>query len=578
MKKNTKTLIAIAASVIIVGIIAGILLYRKFSPSNEHMALDKYFQAQQGEVTLVLGHEISESKGLYQDNELYLDLTLVKEKFNSRFYWDKNENLLLYTLPNAVASAEPGSKDYSENNSKTTLDYEIVRVDGDKVYVAIDYVKMHTDIEYTIEKNPARVVITGSFDTDARDFAKAEADCKLRYKADIKSDILVDIKQKTTLRILEEENKETGFCKVMEPTGVIGYVKAKELGKSYSEEYKSSFVPDKYSHILKDEPVCLVWHQVTNQTANSQLLNLLDATKGVNVVCPTWFETSDNKGSINSLASDDYVNKAHRAGVEVWGLCNDFSPDMKIGKVLECTSKRQKLAKNLVAEAIRYSLDGINIDFENVKQESGEDFVQFIRELSVFCRNNGIVLSVDNYPPMSYNLYYDRREQASVADYVITMAYDEYYAGSEEAGPVSSSSYVSNAIAALSKDDAEGKLEPSFYVPAEQSIIALPFYSRHWMEKTVKGKVRLSSEACSMKYTRELVEDSGKKAIWDEETGMNYLAYTEGKTLHKIWIEDAASLEVKLKHVEESGSAGVGFWKLGLEENGIWDTVIKYVK
>lgn len=40
---------------------------------------------------------------------------------------------------------------------------------------------------------------------------------------------------------------------------------------------------------------------------------------------------------------------------------------MKIGKVLGTTSKRQKLVKNLIAEAIRYDLDGINIDFENVK-------------------------------------------------------------------------------------------------------------------------------------------------------------------------------------------------------------------
>ena len=155
--------------------------------------------------------------------------------------------------------------------------------------------------------------------------------------------------------------------------------------------------------------------------------------------------------------------------MQVWGLCDDFSPDMKIGNVLGRTSRRERLEKNLIAEAIKYSLDGINIDFENVKSKNGTDFIQFIRELGIMCRNNGIILSIDNYPPANYSAYYAREEQAAVADYVITMAYDEYYSGSEEAGPVSSLSYVKNAVTNILNE-----------VPAKQSVIGLPFYSRMW--------------------------------------------------------------------------------------------------
>ena len=154
---------------------------------------------------------------------------------------------------------------------------------------------------------------------------------------------------------------------------------------------------------------------------------MISGTKNVNVIAPTWFATSDNNGSISSLASYDYVDKAHSMGLQVWGLCDDFSPDMKIGNVLGRTSRRERLEKNLIAEAIKYSLDGINIDFENVKSKNGTDFIQFIRELGIMCRNNGIILSIDNYPPANYSAYYAREEQAAVADYVITMAYDEYY-------------------------------------------------------------------------------------------------------------------------------------------------------
>ncbi len=314
MKGKKKILIPLAAGLLLLGILGGILLYRKMAPNKEHMPLERYFQAKQGEITLIVGDEISESKGIYQDNQLYLDLDLVKEKFNDRFYWDKKENLLLYAMPNAVLRTEPGSKDYLENNSRTTLEYEIVKVDGDKVYVAADYVKRHTALEYKMEKAPVRAVISYEFGGIEKEYAKTDSECKLRVKGSIKSEILVDLKEDAVLRVLERKNEDTGFCRVMEPSGVIGYVKAKDMGKIYKESKKTDFQEAEYSHILRKEKISLVWHQVTNQAANGRLLELLDKTKGVNVVCPTWFATSDNRGAIDSLASDNYVSQAPRAG------------------------------------------------------------------------------------------------------------------------------------------------------------------------------------------------------------------------------------------------------------------------
>ncbi|MDD7403764.1 MAG: glycosyl hydrolase family 18 protein [Butyribacter sp.] len=566
MKKNKNVIIAGIICIAVLGIIVGSILYHKFSPSKEMMKLTDYFQTKKDTVTVILGDEICDTPAVLQEKEIYLPVELVKEKLNTRFYWDKNENVLLYTTPNAVISAEAGSRDCYKNNSKSSREYEIVRADAETVYVALDYVKEYTALEYKIYNNPKRVVVTYEYNKE-KEYIKAETECALRYKPDIKSDILVKEKEGTVLRLLEKENPETGFCKVMDQTGVIGYIRSKDLGKVYKEKKTTDFREEEYTHILKDEKINLVWHQVTNQTANSKLLNMLSNAKGVNVVCPTWFATSDNNGNIDSLASDTYVTQAHQAGIEVWGLCNDFSPNMKIGKVLGSTSKRQKLAKNLIAEAIRYSLDGINIDFENVKKESGEDFIQFIREIGIMCRNNGIVLSIDNYPVAEYSQYYNRTEQANVADYVITMAYDEYYSGSEEAGPVSSLSYVKNSVKNILEQ-----------VPANQSIIALPFYSRHWTEKTKNGKVILSSEACSMSYAQELLSDSKTKANWDDAAGMNYLEYTKGKAIHKMWIEDINSLQLKMEEVAKNDTAGVAFWKLGMEDKSVWDMIYKYNK
>ena len=386
----------------------------------------------------------------------------------------------------------------------------------------------------------------------------------MRFKPDNKSAILYDIESGTKLRILEGANEE-GFCKAMTEDGITGYIKEDRIGEITEEMKTTNFKEEEYTHLLLGEKVNLVWHQVTNKEANLALSSLLSFTKGVNVVAPTWFKTIDNAGNISSIADYTYIERAHAAGAQVWGLCDDFDPDMKIGKVLRATSRRQRLAKNLMAEAIKYNLDGINIDFENVRQENGEDFVQFIRELGIMCRNNGIVLSVDNYPPASYSEYYNRTEQAAVADYVITMAYDEYYAGSEEAGPVSSLQYV--------KDSVKNTIDQ---VPAEQVIIALPFYSRLWKETTKDGSVELSSEACSMGYASDIASNSGAEIVWDEEAGLDYIEYRSGGALNRMWIETPKSLDLKMKAVADGNAAGMAFWKLGLETSAVWDTVAKY--
>ena len=569
MKNKKRITIGVVVVLLALAAILAVIMLKKFAPNNTHMSLTKYFQVtDQGMMPVVLEDDICGLKAIEKDGHIYVDREFVTEKLNHRFYWDANENMLLYTTSTKLISAALNSKDcYINNKSRDSKDYTIAVAQDNVVYVALDYVQQYTAMDYKQYKKPNRIVIHTVYNKDIS-YADAKDDVQIRNKQSIKSPILQDVKSGQKLRVLAGENKDTGFMKVMSESGVIGYVQAKKMKETYKKQSETTFREESYSHILMDKQVNLVWHQVTNQSANGRLSGLLSATKGVNVVAPTWFETSDNDGNVTSLASDSYVQTAHQAGVQVWALCSDFGPKMKIGKVLGTTSKRQKLVKNLIAEAIRYDLDGINIDFENVKKDSGEDFIQFVRELGIMCRNNGVVLSIDNYPPAGgISAYYNRKEQAEVADYVITMPYDEHYAGSKEAGPVSSISYVTNSIQEVGEE-----------VPAEQMVIALPFYSRHWKEKTKGGKAKLSSEACSMKGAQTVLKDSGKKATWDDATGMNYVEYTESGTVHKIWIEDAKSLELKMKAVSDANLGGVAFWKLGLEDASVWNMIEKYVK
>ena len=573
MNKQKKLMIPFIALLVLAVIITAIaLLVRRYMPSNKEMPLDDYFKVSEGEMQVILQDQIYDTKALYEGDRIYVDFGMVHDYLNPRFYWDSGENQLLYTTSTAVISASVDSNDYYTNKSKASMDYPIVKVKGDTAYVALDYVKEHTALDYKKYDKPDRVVITYRYNEKA-DYAKAKKKAKIRYRASIKSDILVKLEENARVRVLEQgdstksgDGNASSFDKVMSADGVVGYIRKKDLGKIFQSEYTTDFKEEQYSHILKDGKVNLVWHQVTNSSANDGVLNLLNATKGVNVVAPTWFTVSGNHGEITSLASDTYVSRARSLGVDVWGVCNDFSNDSKIGKVLASTTTRQKLVKNLIAEAIKYSLDGINIDFEHVRKANGDDFIQFVRELGIMCRNNGVVLSIDNYPPTSYSMYYNRKEQAAVADYVITMAYDEYFAGSEEAGPVSSLNYVKDSTANTLKE-----------VPAEQTIMALPFYSRLWKETTKDGKVKLSSEAYGMRSAKEVMVDAGAAFDWNDDSGMNYAEYTKDSVVYKMWLEDQSSLEEKMKVVSESKTAGYAFWKLGLEDSAVWDMIIKYM-
>ena len=324
------------------------------------------------------------------------------------------------------------------------------------------------------------------------------------------------------------------------------------------------------------------WHQVTSNSANNTIGDVLRRSKGLNVISPTWFYLNDDYGNVYSLASRDYVDYCHQNGVEVWALVNNIeNQNVNTGEVLAYTSRRENLINNLISAAIQYGFDGINVDLESISPESGEDYIQFIRELSLKCANNGLVLSVDNYVPTDYTSFYDRAEQALFADYIVIMGYDEHHAQSEQAGSVASLGFVTDGVTNTLKE-----------VPADQIILGMPFYSRVWSltpitdeGTTVDGSdssanyetFNLSCYSAGMNEISNLIRANGAETVWLEEEGQNFVEYINNGVTYRIWIEDAASLEKKLQVMQANGLAGGAFWKLGLESSAVWDTIIKYI-
>lgn len=561
-KKIIPVLLAIVLIIVIAGISFGTKILEKYSYTKERADLDAYFQmAGDSDVAIVLQNEIIEERARLFDGVYYLDLNTVHKYFNDRFYEDKGEGLLLYTLPDDIIRTVTGSSEVTTKDGTETLAYQPARYEGDTLYLAIDYVKQYTNFSYEGFTAPNRLQIYLSW--EERQTAEVKKDTAVRVLGGVKSEILEDVAAGDKVILLEQ--MET-WSKVKTADSVIGYIENKRLEEPRAELPipVTDYEEPEYTSLTRDHKINLGWHVVAGVAGNDTLDAVTANTKGLNVISPTWFKLSDNEGNFTSFASQSYVDKAHGMGLEVWGLVEniEYKDNIDMYAILSSTTTRTKLIDGLVNAALTYGLDGINVDFEQISMDCGEHYIEFIRELSIPCRANGIVLSVDNYVPTGYTDHYDRQEQGVVADYVIIMGYDEHYAGSPEAGSVASINFVE-----------EGIEKTVSQVPAGKVINAVPFYTRIW--ETKDGT--LDSQAVGMEMAEEYVNAHNIQIEWDDETCQNYGEYSEGGSLYQIWLEDAASLEVKLNIMEKYQIGGVACWRLGFEKPEIWDIIEAYL-
>lgn len=563
-KGNTKgwvpVLLALLLILVIGGAAVGMKLYEKYSYSKETMDLSEYYKiAQEGRAAMIVGDEVVEEQAVVRDGNYYLPLSFVKQNLNDKFYYDRYENLLLLTTPTQLYEIELNSASYTIADQPQQYEKTIWILQDEVPYVELDFVAQYSDFLSEIYEAPARIQIYLAAET--KQAATIRKDTAVRYQGGIKSDILKEVEKGDKVYVLEQ--MET-WSKVKTQDAVIGYVENKRLDDMEDEPIvlPGTYVAPVYTSIAKDYPINLVWHQVTNGAANSGVDSLLSNTKGVTTISPTWYFLNDNFGNFTSIADQTYVDNMHARGLEVWALIDNFTNDVDIAQILSTTTGRKTLINNLIQTTLAYGIDGINIDFEDVPKEAGEDYVQFLRELSIPCRANGIVLSVDNYVPTEYTAHYGRAEQGEVIDYFIIMGYDEHYGGSSQAGSVASYGYVKSGIENTIKD-----------VPASKVINALPFYTRLW--KISDG---VSSDALAMAGGENILAQYGVTATWDEETQQNFAQFEADGVTYQIWLEDEQSISAKLNLMSGYNLAGVAGWKLGLEKSQVWDVIELYLQ
>lgn len=586
-RKRNSMLLVIILILLVIGVVGSFAVWKRYGPSKEKADLEQYYGLnKEDDLAVIVNNQVIKDdeeqipSGKIIDGEAYVEYSIVRKQINERFYWDPNESVMLYTMPTGTVYVTVGSSEYTtEAGEVKSENYAILKTEGRKAYIALPFIQKFTNMEYKVYEKPNRVAITSAWGTIQT--AVVKRDTEVRFQGGVKSPVLTEVKKSDKVVVLEDEDD---WKKVATADGFIGYVKTSVLRKVKEEQISREFEEPEYSNISVNKKINMAWHNVENDVANSYVLETIAGTKGLTTIAPTWFSIADTDGNLNSIASPEYVNYAHQSNLEVWAVLRDFHGGIssydETYEVLSHTSKRTKLINQTIAEALQSGVDGINLDFELISLECGEHYIQFVRELGVKCRQNGLVFSIDNYVPQPYNEHYNLKEQGIMADYVFLMAYDEHVDSSYEAGSVASYGYVEQGIQAALKK-----------VPAEKIVVGIPFYTRLWFEtpkteaelaeqqgtEAAEYPNKISSTAMGMDESKDLLEANGIQAEWDENTKQNYAQWEADGGMYKIWLEDMSSLEEKLKLIKSNNLAGVAEWKLGWENPAVWDLILQYI-
>ena len=558
-KKKAAPVLVVLILIVLVGA-AGVVsfLINRYKPGTEYMAGNEYFNlTDENSVALIQNGELLEEQAVLIGGEPYAAYTYVESQLNSCFYWDEETKGILLTTSGGVQTLLLGDAAVA----KTPGGQPAVQQESDgKFYISLDVVKEYTDLDYAYYSDPNRVVIRNEWDGVEQATVQSDT-AQVRQKGGIKSLILADVQKGDTLLYLENLDN---WCKVMTADGYTGYIRTEDISEPEAIEARTA-KKDSYERITRDHKINLVWHQSTSTESNDAMAEMTAEMTGVNVISPTWFSVTDETGTISSLASADYVKLAHDAGREVWGLIDNFNEAFDETTDLAYASVRSRIIEQLLAEAASCGMDGINVDFENLKEAGIPHYLQFLRELTSAAHAQNLVVSVDTPVPQAYTMYYQRGEQARFVDYMIVMAYDEHFAGSEEAGSVSSLPFVQQAVEEMTR-----------LMPADQVICGIPFYTRVWTEKF--GQSAITSEVLGMDGAKNYAKENQMTETWDASLGQNVATVETSDARYTIWMEDEQSMEEKLKVIQSADLAGVAEWKLGFECADVWSLISEYIE
>ena len=497
-------------------------------------------------VTLNLKKDI-----LIEEDEIYISKQDLGNFFDKYIYEDVENNQIVTTYNTKIATISLEKNEMTINGSSKST-YTHAKELNNTIYLPIRELKDVYGIEIRYIEDTKVLVI----DSIAREQKKAIITKNVAVKSSTRFIAkTIDRIEKGDYVVVISDNG--GHARIRTENGKIGYVKSNKLANTVVVREQ-----------IKEEKqiegkVNLVWDYYS-ETASAPNRNG-EKMDGVNVVSPAFFYL-DSNGVLQSnigLAGREYINWAHKNGYKVWPMVQNAGSGMLevTSKIMNDYNKRQELINEIVVACVKYDLDGINIDFENMKQEDKDMYSRFIIELTPRIKDMGLVVSVDVTAPdggETWSMCFDRHVIGDVADYIVFMAYDQYGASSNKAGTTAGYNWVELSLK---------KFLNTEEIDSDKIILAIPLYTRLWTEDS-SGKV-IKQSTVSIKNINRLITNNIEKQ-WDDNLKQYYIEYKEGSYTKKMWIEDEKSLKEKIKLVNNYQLGGIASWVKDMETENFW--------
>lgn len=543
---------------------AGAYAWKEYVPNWRHEAPDF---GGNGKPVFYNG-EMLEQPAIGQQDSLKLSFDLVKEWIDPAMIHEPETDSTIITTEDKVVRLRTSELTGMINEKPIKLQFPLEKTAEGKLYLPADPLKELYGIE--LRESPETGAVLMFKEGDAIRWGRtAVYDDKpaktipMRKAPDIKAPILADLKQDEELIVWGEEGE---WLRVQLGNGHRGFVRSHQITDLREEVIPQQEPRKKYDpwKPKNGEKINLTWEHVVSKNPDTAKI---PAMAGLHVVSPTWFHLRDGDGNLSNLASAEYVKWAHSRNYQVWALfSNGFDPE-RTTEALATYDSRMKMIKQLLAFSELYSLQGINIDFENVNIDDKQKLVQFVREFTPLAHEQGLVVSIDVTPKStsaSWSMFYDRPALIESVDYMMLMAYDEHWATSPKAGSVASLPWVENSVRRLLEEDG---------IPPSKLLLGVPFYTRVWTEEKQDGKTKVSSRAIYMDTAQRIIREKNLKTTFDKAAGQNYVEYEEDGKLHKIWLEDEVSVKARIDLVHKYDLAGIASWRRGFENPQAWQWI-----
>ena len=490
---------------------------------------------------------------LIEDDIIYLSKPDVANFFDKYIYEDDETNQIITTYDKKIASIGFDNNVININGSEKDIYAHAIEKNG-IIYLPISEMDDVYDVEIdNIEET--KVVTMDSLDRGQK-------------KAIVTSNLAVKSSTNFIAKTVDRVNKgdtvivissEDGYSRIRTSNGKIGYIKSKKLENEFTVR------EDMEDEKQVEGRINLTWDYFSQYgQAPDRSGTTID---GVNVVSPAFFYL-DTDGKLKANVGEsgkEYIEWAHSNGYKVWPMVANAEAAREsldiTSEIMNSYLKRQELIEDIINYCVEYDLDGVNIDFENMKQEDIDMYSRFIIELTPRLKEIGLVTSVDVTAPdggETWSMCFDRNVIGDVADYIVFMAYDQYGVSSNKPGTTAGYNWVELS---LNKFLTTEEIEP------EKIILAVPLYTRVWTVDT-NGEV-VSNPTIAMKDIDSRLPEGVEKQ-WDDELKQNYVEYSVGNDTRKIWIEDIESLKAKVSLITENNLAGVASWQKGMETEEFW--------